>query len=80
MFDEVVHTRIWCGGILNNHFIANFLGNLTAEKFENWLSYDEVTAMSLVSAFFMGHGVHVKLSRANCSKHSSFPRLTECPF
>jgi len=26
MFDEVVHTRIWCGGIFNNHFIANFLG------------------------------------------------------
>jgi len=41
-----VAMRIRCDQIFNNGFIANFLGNLSAENFENRLRFDEVTCMS----------------------------------
>jgi len=48
--------------IFDNHFIANFLKNLSVIFFENWLTFDKVTAMSLVY-LFMGHGVVVNLGQ-----------------
>ena len=38
-------TRLRCGGIFNNQFIANLLLSLAIENFENFV--DGVTAMSL---------------------------------
>jgi len=40
-----VATRLRCGGIFNNQFIANLLLSLAIENFENFV--DGVTAMSL---------------------------------
>ena len=35
--------------IFNNHLIADFPENLSVKNVKNWLRFDEVTAMSLVS-------------------------------
>jgi len=38
-----VETHLWCGGICNNHIIANFLQSLSVKEFwkvvNNWWSY-----------------------------------------
>ena len=41
-------------GIFSNHFIVNFLGNVPVKNLKNRLGFDRVTAMSLVSPFFIG--------------------------
>jgi len=49
---------IRCGGIFNNHFIANFPENLSEKKIVNRLRFDEITAKSSVFLFFSGHSVY----------------------
>jgi len=49
---------IRCGGIFNNHFIANFPENLSEKKFVNRLRFDKITAKSSVFLFFSGHSVY----------------------
>ena len=46
-----VATYARCGGIYNNHFIANFVENLPVEFFLNRLMFDEVIPIRLVSSF-----------------------------
>jgi len=52
-----VATYATCDGIFNNHCIANFLENSPVKNFKNWLRFNRVAAMSLVSPFLLGHGV-----------------------
>jgi len=54
-----------CGGICNNHFIANSLENLSVQKFQNQLRIDRVTALSLVF-----HSVEVTIS--HCSSRQNY--------
>ena len=53
-----VVTRLRCGGIFNNRFIANFLHIVTVKEFQKsvsiWWSYAWNTP-----DFFSGHGVHL---------------------
>jgi len=60
---------IRCGGIFNNHFIANFPENLSEKKFVNRLRFDKITAKSSVFLFFSGHSVYttVELTGQNNS-------------
>ena len=48
------HKVVWDDGIFSNHFIVNFLGNVPVKNSKNRLSFDRVTAVSLVSPFFIG--------------------------
>ena len=53
-----VATPLRCGGICNDHFIANFLTSVTVKKFENLSIFAKAMDKSLVSCFFT-HGVNV---------------------
>jgi len=44
-------TQLRCGGDFSNHFTTSLLMKLT-ENIENWLRFDRVTAMHLVSLLF----------------------------
>ena len=46
-----------CGGIFKNDFIANLPLSLRVKKFENRLTFGEVTGKSMVSCFFLTGGV-----------------------
>jgi len=56
-----VATRVRCGGIYNNNFIADIIGNMTLNFFENRLRFDKVMSPVSVS-LFMGH---VQISTLN---------------
>ena len=52
-----VATCLKRGGIFKHEFVANFLQSLIVKKFENRIIIGEVMAKSLVSCFFLTHGV-----------------------
>ena len=54
-----VATCLKCGGIFKHEFVANLPPNLPVKKIENRIIVGEVMAKSLVSCFFLTHGVHV---------------------
>jgi len=47
-----VATRLRCGGILYNDFIANLPLTLQLKEFENRSTFGEVTDKSIVTCFF----------------------------
>ena len=47
-----VATRLSCGGIFHNDFIANLPLSLTVKEFANRSTYGEVTDKSIVACFF----------------------------
>jgi len=53
-----VATRLGCGGMFIYHLVANFLLSPTVKNFENRLIFGEVMGKSLVSCFFLTHGVY----------------------
>ena len=52
-----VATCLKRGGIFKHKFVANLLQSLIVKKFENRIIIGEVMAKSLVSCFFLTHGV-----------------------
>ena len=54
---DSVATCLKRGGIFKHEFVVNLLPNLLVKKFENRIIVGEVMAKSLVSCFFLTHGV-----------------------
>ena len=53
-----VATCLKRGGIFKHEFVANLLPSLLVKKIENRIIVGEVMATSLVSCFFLTHGVY----------------------
>jgi len=67
-----VATRLVCGGIFVYEFVTNFLLSPTVKKFENRTIVSEVMAKSLVSCFFLTHGVYIlKLTHISLSLYAA---------
>ena len=52
-----VATCLKCGGIFEHEFVVNFLPSRLVKNCENRIIVSEVMAKSLVSCFFLTHGV-----------------------